>query len=103
MLEESLSISTDFGMRPLMERVASLQERADAQPVRAPAYPDGLSAREVEVLRLIAAGKSNREIAEEMFISPNTAGHHVSNLLNKTGASNRVELANYAVRHDLVS
>ena len=101
LMEESLSISTELGMRPLMERVAALQERAEAHPARAPAYPDGLSHREVEVLRLIAAGKSNREIAEELFISPNTAGHHVSNLLNKTGSSNRVELANYAARHDL--
>ena len=90
-------------MLPLMKRVAALQERADAQPVQAPAYPDGLSQREVEVLRLNAAGKSNREIAEELFISPNTAGHHVSNILNKTGAANRVELANYATRNDMVS
>jgi len=103
LLEESLSISTELGMRPLMERVAALQERTDAQPVPAPADPDGLSHREVEVLRLIAAGKSNWEIAEELFISPNTAGHHVSNILNKTGSSNRAELATYAARHDLAS
>ena len=103
LLDESLAISSQLGMRPLMERVAALQGRAEAQPVRVPAYPDRLSQREVEVLRLIAAGKSNREIAEELFISPNTAGHHVSNLLNKTGSSNRVELANYAARHDLVT
>ena len=85
-----------------MARVAALQGRADAKPVPAPAYPDGLSAREVEVLRLIAAGKSNREIAEELFISHNTAGHHVSSILNKTTSANRTEAASYANRHGLV-
>ena len=103
MLEEALAISTELGMRPLMGRVAALQERAEAQPVRAPAYPDGLSQREVEVLLLIAGGKNNREIAAELFISPNTAGHHVSNILNKTGSANRAELATYANRQGLVS
>ncbi len=101
LLVEALSIATELGMPPLMERVVALQERADAKPVSAPAYPDGLSAREVEVLRLIAAGKSNREVAEELFISPNTAGHHVSNILNKIGAANRTEAASYANRQGL--
>lgn len=100
---EALSIASELGMPPLMKRIKTLQERADAKPIPEPAYPDGLSQREVEVLRLIAAGKSNREIAEDLFISPNTAGHHVSNLLNKTGSSNRVELATYANRQRLVS
>lgn len=100
-MEEAQSIATELGMPPLMERLAVLQERFDARPVQAPAYPDGLSAREVEVLCLIAAGKSNREIAEELFISPNTAGHHVSNILNKIGAANRTEATSYANRQGL--
>ena len=53
LLKEALPIATELGMLPLMERVTTLQERADAKPVQAPAYPDGLSAREVEVLRLM--------------------------------------------------
>jgi DNA-binding NarL/FixJ family response regulator len=69
----------------------------------APAYPDGLTEREVEVLRLVALGKSNREIAEELFISLNTVGHHVSNILNKTGAANRAGVATYAARHGLLA
>jgi DNA-binding NarL/FixJ family response regulator len=66
------------------------------------APPDGLSTREVEVLRLIAAGKSNPQIAEELVISLNTVQRHVSNILAKTGLSNRTEAASYATRNGLV-
>jgi DNA-binding CsgD family transcriptional regulator/pimeloyl-ACP methyl ester carboxylesterase len=57
---------------------------------------NGLSAREVEVLRLIAAGKSNPQIAEALVISINTVQRHVSNILAKTGAANRTEAAGHA-------
>ena len=99
LLDESLAISTELGMRPLMERVAGLQEQAEAQPVRAPAYPDGLTQREVEVIRLVATGKTDREIAEELIISVNTVGNHVRSILNKTDSANRTEAAGYATRH----
>ena len=84
-----------------MDRVISLQERAESQPAKAPAYPDGLTQREVEVLRLLHLGKSNREIAEELFISLSTVAHHVSSIFNKTDVSNRTEAATYAARHSL--
>jgi DNA-binding NarL/FixJ family response regulator len=61
-----------------------------------PTYPDGLSEREVEVLRLIAAGKRNPEIATALVISRYTVERHVNHILAKTGAANRVEAANYA-------
>jgi DNA-binding NarL/FixJ family response regulator len=61
-----------------------------------------LSARELEVLRLIAAGRSNAQIAEALVISPNTVGRHVSNIFDKTGAANRAEAAAYALRNGLV-
>ncbi len=85
-------------MRPLMERLSALQEQAASQPARTPVYPDGLSQREVEVLRLIAAGKTDREIADELFVSARTVGYHVGNILNKTTSSNRTEAATYASR-----
>ena len=66
------------------------------------ALPDGLSAREVEVLRLITAGKSNQQIAAELVITLNTVQHHVSNILTKTGLASRGEAAAYAHRHGLV-
>ncbi len=53
----------------------------------------GLTGRELEVLRLVAAGRSNREIAAELFISPKTASVHVSNILGKLGAASRGEAA----------
>jgi DNA-binding CsgD family transcriptional regulator len=61
-----------------------------------PSYPDGLSEREVEVLRLVAAGKSNARIADELVISVNTVQRHVGNILNKTGMTNRTQAAAYA-------
>ncbi|MFQ6028889.1 MAG: response regulator transcription factor, partial [Dehalococcoidia bacterium] len=64
-------------------------------------YPDGLTQREVEVLRLIALGRSNNDIAEELFISLRTVANHVTSILTKIGASNRTEAAIYATRQDL--
>ncbi len=61
----------------------------------------GLTGREIEVLRLVAAGRSNREISEELSISINTVDRHVSNILVKIGASNRAEAASFAVRRRL--
>ena len=57
----------------------------------------GLTAREYEVLRLLAAGRTNREIATELFIAPKTASVHVSNILGKLGAASRTEAA--AIAH----
>ncbi len=65
-------------------------------------YPDNLTGREVEVLRLIAAGRSNSQIGEELFISVKTVGNHVSSILSKAGVANRSEAAAYAVRQGLV-
>ena len=101
LLDESLAISTELGMRPLMKRVVAKQEHAKSQPVKAPAYPDGLTQREVEVLRLVAIGRSNKQIAEEFFISPKTVARHVSNIFTKIDVANRTEAAAYATRHNL--
>jgi pimeloyl-ACP methyl ester carboxylesterase/DNA-binding CsgD family transcriptional regulator len=68
-------------------------------PTRAPSA--NLSSRESEVLRLVAAGKSNQEIADELVISLNTVGRHVSNIFDKTGATNRVEASVWARDHGL--
>ena len=102
LLNESLTISTELGMPPLMERVSDRLERIQAQPSAAPAYPGGLTEREVEVLRLIAAGKTNLEIAEELVIAEGTARRHVANIYEKIGAANRVEAASYATREGLM-
>lgn len=64
--------------------------------------PDGLTGREAEVVSLVAAGLTNREIATRLFISPKTVDRHLRNIFNKTGVSNRAALAAYATRHGLV-
>jgi DNA-binding CsgD family transcriptional regulator len=66
-----------------------------------PLHPT-LSAREIEVLRLVAQGKTNGEIAEMLVISKNTVDRHVSSVLAKTGSANRAEAVLYAARHLLV-
>jgi adenylate cyclase len=75
---------------------------AAADPSGSTGAPDGLSAREVEVLRLVAAGKRDAEIADALVISPHTVHRHVNHIFAKTGAANRVEVAAYARRHGLV-
>jgi len=61
-----------------------------------------LSSREVEVLRLLASGKSNQQIADELVISLNTVRRHVSNVFDKTGVANRTEASVYARDHGIV-
>ena len=55
-----------------------------------PAYPDGLTLREVEVLRLMALGRNNRQIAEDLVVSVRTVDHHVASILAKTVAGKRL-------------
>jgi DNA-binding CsgD family transcriptional regulator len=65
------------------------------------AYPDELTAREVEVLRLLANGRTNKDVSLVLAISLNTVATHVRNILNKTQCANRTEAATYAIRYGL--
>jgi DNA-binding CsgD family transcriptional regulator/tetratricopeptide (TPR) repeat protein len=103
LIDEGLPIAREVGMKPLIERLEVLRQQMIPVAHGRPRYPDGLTKREMEVLRLIATGKSNQSIADELFISLSTVAHHVSHIFNKTGVSNRVEAATYAARHQLVS
>lgn len=82
----------------------ALVAHAISADVATPAPPDlrGLSGRELDVLRLLATGKQNSEIARDLVISPKTVKNHVSRILNKLELKNRVEAAVFAVRHDIV-
>ena len=86
-----------------MREFLSVGPVASAETVaKAPiAPPDGLTPREVEVLRLIASGRSNQEIASELVISFNTVTNHVKNILGKTGCANRTAAAAYAIPRGL--
>jgi DNA-binding CsgD family transcriptional regulator len=107
LLEEALATVRQLGMRALEARLtARLSPLAHPHPPATVVSnqwtaPDSLSQREVEVLRLVAAGKSNREIADTLCISLNTVATHVRNILTKTGTANRTEAAAYALRHGL--
>ena len=98
LLNEALSTARELGMRVLEARLTG---REEPNPARAPATSAvlaSLSQREVELLRLLATGKSNQEIADALFISLNTVATHVRNILTKTGCINRTEAAAYAHR-----
>jgi HD-GYP domain-containing protein (c-di-GMP phosphodiesterase class II) len=78
-------------------------EAAGQRPTRVrSAWPAGLSDREVEVLRLMARGLSNKDLARRLFISPRTAEHHVQHIYVKIGASTRASAAMFAMEHGLV-
>ena len=81
----------------MIGRVNQRLERVQTKPASAPTYPGGLTEREVEVLRLVAAGKTNLEIAEELVIAEGTARRHVANIYEKIGAANRAEATRYAL------
>ncbi|MEU2053698.1 helix-turn-helix transcriptional regulator [Streptomyces bungoensis] len=104
------AVAGHLGARPLADAVARLAQRARLTlthaPRRALAPADpadalGLTSRERDVLRLVSAGRTNRQIAEELFISPKTASVHVSNILAKLGVSGRGEAAALAHRMGL--
>jgi DNA-binding CsgD family transcriptional regulator/tetratricopeptide (TPR) repeat protein len=126
-LETAWRSAVQLGAAPLRAEIEVLARRARiklgdvtdgefdaavaAEPVTAPASagdvgrgasPHGLSAREVEVLRLVASGRSNGEIADRLFITRKTAGVHVTHILDKLGVSNRVEAAMAAARLGLI-
>src|SRR5262249_13152638 len=88
--------------RTHLDQAAKAARELGIASLAPPDPPGGLSAREVEVLRLIAAGKSNRDIATALFISPNTVLRHVSNIFTKIGAANRAEAAAFAATHQLL-
>ena len=90
--EAARDVLERLGARPDLERLARLA----ASP-----RPGGLSRRESEVLTLIAAGKTNRAIATELFISEKTVARHVSNIFAKLGLSSRAEATAYAFKHGL--
>jgi DNA-binding CsgD family transcriptional regulator len=84
----------ELGATRLRSALADLGRRARLGPARVRSTPLGsLTARELDVLRLVAAGRSNREIAAELFISGKTVSVHVSSILGKLGAASRTEAA----------
>jgi DNA-binding CsgD family transcriptional regulator/tetratricopeptide (TPR) repeat protein len=106
-LRQAAELATRLGAQPLLQQITRLARRAridlpHAAGQAGPVTPFGLTSRELEVLRLVAAGRSNQQIAGELFISPKTASVHVSNILGKLGVTSRVEAAATAHRMHLL-
>ena len=97
------AVAVRLGAKPLQENVEGLARRGrlDLPGVTKKQGVAGLTARELEVLRLVAEGRSNQQIAEALFISRKTASVHVSHILTKLGVNTRVEAAAVAHRLDL--
>jgi ATP/maltotriose-dependent transcriptional regulator MalT len=94
-LETARSVFAGLGAAPDLARVDSLDGRATTDT-------HGLTARELEVLRLVAAGRTNREIAAALVVSEHTAARHVQNILAKLRVSSRTAASAFAFEHDLV-
>jgi pimeloyl-ACP methyl ester carboxylesterase/DNA-binding CsgD family transcriptional regulator len=88
----------------LANETSAAQPKPQLPPIEAirEAHSVRLTARELEVLRLLAAGHSNREVGEKLFISPTPAARHVANIYSKLGVDSRVEAAAYAHHHGLI-
>jgi DNA-binding CsgD family transcriptional regulator/tetratricopeptide (TPR) repeat protein len=104
LLEDARAAAERMGMRALTEQIDNVRHSIDhASSPSSPSYPAGLSAREAQVLRLVASGLGNREIAERLFVSPNTVANHIRAILAKTDSANRTEAAAFAIRNGMTA
>jgi DNA-binding CsgD family transcriptional regulator len=101
-LGEARGIFEALGARPDLARADALAARLDAGPRPAPSYPAGLTAREVEVLRLVAEGLTDAEVADRLYLSPRTVSAHLRSVYNKIGVGSRAAAARFAVENGLI-
>jgi DNA-binding NarL/FixJ family response regulator len=95
-LEAARSVFAELGAAPDLARVESLARRKDTTDTH------GLTTRELQVLRLLAAGRTNKSIAAELVVSERTIDRHVSNIFPKLRVSSRAAATAYAYKHRLV-
>jgi DNA-binding CsgD family transcriptional regulator/tetratricopeptide (TPR) repeat protein len=96
-LREAEQLARRLGMTALVADIESSLHTSEGDAE----FPDELTAREVEVLRLLAIGRTNKDVSLVLAISLNTVATHVRSILNKTRCANRTEAAAYAIRHGL--
>ena len=102
LLDDVQDICEPLEARPTLERVNALRQQISQLSPRAPSYPAGLSQREVEVLRLVADGLTDGEIAERLFLSRRTVNAHLRSVYNKIGISSRAAATRFATEHQLI-
>lgn len=110
LLGQGWRMARELKMPPLLDKINRLAAREGVElqkTTRTPAASStmaqtlGLTKRELEVLRHIAMGQTNQEIAYDLHISEHTVANHVGHILDKIGVSNRIDAATFAVRHSL--
>jgi DNA-binding CsgD family transcriptional regulator len=99
---ETVGAALDLGAAAAYARRQIDVARREPGPRAGQARPGGLSRREMEVLRLVADGRTSGEIATQLFISSRTAEHHVQHIYTKIGVSNRAAATRWAVQHQVV-
>jgi DNA-binding CsgD family transcriptional regulator len=101
--DQLLSRAQGERQRELLEPLLNRPTRALEAPRPVTVAPEALTSRQIEVLRLVADGRTNAEIAEALTISAGTVARHVSDILSRVGLSNRAEAARYAAEHGLLT
>jgi DNA-binding CsgD family transcriptional regulator len=102
LLDEVQTICEPLGAKPTLARVNMLRQRLENVAHAPPRYPAGLTAREIEVLRLVAEGLTDAEVAGQLFLSPRTIGSHLRSIYNKIGVGSRAAASRFAAEHHLI-
>lgn len=100
LLAELRAICVPLVAKPLLTAADELESSWNLAPARI-AGPEGLTARELEVLRLVARGMTDAEVADRLFLSPRTIGSHLTSIYGKLGVRSRTEATRFAVEHNL--
>jgi DNA-binding NarL/FixJ family response regulator len=90
-----------YALEPPLEQVLPAS-RSPSALSSSPTYPAGLTDREVDVLRLVAQGLSDAQVAEQLVVSPRTVHSHLSSIYGKLGAKSRTAATRFAIDHNLV-
>jgi len=101
-LDEAVALCRRLGAAPALARAEALAARRAAPRPGPVEIPFGLSAREVEVLRLVAAGLTNAQVADRLYLSPRTVGHHLNSIYAKLEVSTRAAATRRAAEHGLL-
>ena len=102
-LDFAISEFQEMKMQPSLEQALAARRPAEARRRARLRYPDGLTEREVQVLRLIASGSSNIEVADQLVLSLRTVESHITNIYGKIGARGRADATSYALRNSLTT
>ena len=102
LVEAALAQFREIGMTGWVRLAEELRRGIDEKTAGVAIHPDGMTPREVDVLRLIAAGRTNKEVASDLTLSVRTVGRHITNIYGKTGLRNKGEASVYARQHGLI-